>query len=225
MSKFFKFRTTPPLKPIQVGFFWQENTACVVYFEQEQPHSFYFSSKVEADSFLQQFPFSYQLIQAVSYSHIWRKTLILPSLDSSLKIEQQAIQILKQSLPLDLSEIAFDYQVTPLESNHLYQMKLYALRKSEIWEDNAILDCELHCLLRGIAYLSEIVGEDIDKYCYQFQDKFIQYKDQQLTIEKQNLTDNPVFNVETLSQSNNIPHFYPYLIALGASLWNGKASI
>ncbi|MDG6448784.1 competence protein ComA [Glaesserella parasuis] len=225
MSKFFKFRTTPPLKQIQVGFFWQENTACVVYFEQEQPHSFYFSSKVEADSFLQQFPFSYQLIQAVSYSHIWRKTLILPSLDSSLKIEQQAIQILKQSLPLDLAEIVFDYQVTPLDNNQLYQMKLYALRKSEMWEGNAILDCELHCLLRGIVYLSEITQEDIEKYCYQVQGKFIQYKDQQLTIEKQNLTDSPVFNVETLSQANDIPHFYPYLIALGASLWNGKASI
>ncbi len=225
MGKFFQLCTKAPLKPIQVGFFWQENTACIVYFEQEQPHSFYFSSKVEADSFLQQFPFSYQLVQAVSYSHIWRKTLILPSLDSSLKIEQQTIQVLKQSLPLDLSEIAFDYQVTPLDSNQLYQIKLYALRKSEMWEDKAILDCELHCLLRGIAYLSKITQEDIEKYCYQFQDKFIQYKDQQLTIEKQNLTDNPVFNVETLAQANDIPHFYPYLIALGASLWNGKASI
>ncbi len=225
MGKFFQLCIKAPLKPIQVGFFWQENTACIVYFEQEQPHSFYFSSKVEADSFLQQFPFSYQLVQAVSYSHIWRKTLILPSLDSSLKIEQQTIQVLKQSLPLDLSEIAFDYQVTPLDSNQLYQIKLYALRKSEMWEDKAILDCELHCLLRGIAYLSKITQEDIEKYCYQFQDKFIQYKDQQLTIEKQNLTDNPVFNVEILSQANDIPHFYPYLIALGASLWNGKASI
>lgn len=223
--KFFQFSKVKRPQSCQIGLFLQENTTHLVYFEQDQFHYFCFSTATEVTYFLQQTSFDYQLIQAIPNQHIWRKSLILPDLNSSLKIEQQAIQILKQSLPLDLSEIAFDYQVTPLESNHLYQMKLYALRKSEMWEDNAILDCELHCLLRGIAYLSEIVGEDIDKYCYQFQDKFIQYKDQQLTIEKQNLTDNPVFNVETLSQSNDIPHFYPYLITLGASLWNGKASI
>lgn len=223
--KFFQFSKVKRPQPSQIGLFLQENMTHLVYFEQDQFHHFCFPTATEVTHFLQQTPFDYQLVQAISYQHIWRKSLILPDLTSSLKIEQQAIQILKQSLPLDLSEITFDYQVTPLEGNQLYQMKLYALRKNEMWEGKAILDCELHCLLRAIVYLSEITQEDTEKYCYQFQDKFIQYKDQQLTIEKQNLTDKPVFDVETLSQTNDILHFYPYLIALGASLWNGKASI
>ncbi|MDG6358907.1 competence protein ComA [Glaesserella parasuis] len=225
MGKFFQFRTTPQLKPIQVGFFWQENTACIVYFEQEQPHTFYFSSKVEADSFLQQFPFNYQLIQGISHQHIWRKTLILPELHSHLKQAEQIIRVLKQSLPLALSEVNIDYHITPLAESHLCQLNLYALRKSNSFDPTAILDCELYCLLRAVGFLTKMTETQIMEHSFHVQDKFIHFQNQQLIVEKQNNSTKPIIEVDSLPQAQHFPHFYPYLIALGASLWNGKASI
>ncbi|KAE9531781.1 hypothetical protein [Ursidibacter arcticus] len=150
-------------------------------------------------------PEKFTIITPIPNHYIWQKTVYFPAHFNSQEQYKQVIQILKQTLPIAVSQIYFDVKFNQEENNNRIKSTIYALRKSYaepfLSKENIILDNELFCYLRGALLLnnSEIKTENIK----QIQD----------------------IDIDKLSFPENTPDKKLYLIALGASLWNGKVSI
>ncbi|MGX3012793.1 hypothetical protein ACWIVY_02725 [Ursidibacter sp. B-7004-1] len=147
----------------------------------------------------------FTIVVPIPNHYIWQKTVYFPTHFNSQEQYKQVIQILKQALPIPVSQIYFDVKSHQEENHNRIKTTIYALRKSYadpfLSKPNMILDNELFCYLRGVLFLnnSELQTESINQI-------------HNIDIDKLSFPEN------TLDKKL-------YLIALGASLWNGKASI
>ncbi|KAE9540422.1 hypothetical protein A1D26_01685 [Ursidibacter maritimus] len=145
----------------------------------------------------------FTIVYPIPADYIWQKILYFPSYLNPQQQYKQAIQILKQELPIPLTEVYFDIQSSLDTKSNRIKTTIYVLKKSYgepfLGKSNVILDNELFCYVRGIAALNETDQEHLSE---------LQNKD-----------------IEQLSFPENILDKKLYLIALGASLWNGKVSI
>lgn len=171
------------------------------------------------------------LVRPISHQYIWRKTVFLPNTLNKMQLHQQIIHILKQEQPLTLDLLNIDYQQLPSQNPNLNKVVIYALRKSyaeELNQPHSILDCELHCYFRAITYLCK--SPEITEFpCFEFKQKIVQFSENELVFPKSEpksclyFADIPLPDIEIAEEmdTNEVKHLY--LLALGASLWNGKA--
>lgn len=168
------------------------------------------------------------LCYAVPHSHIWRKICFFPKNYNQTQLHTRIIQTLRASLPIPLTQIHFNYILTPKQ--HAWRAALFALKKDyplpfQI-KPMPILDCELHCIARALHYLHKIPMESeehylyqIDQLCFSFEDDGMVFHSQIPTSHHQQLSANILMQID--SPTDHIA----YLSSLGASLWNGKAFI
>lgn len=168
-------------------------------------------------------PKNAEVVYAIPHQHIWRKVLFFSKNYRHKDLHSQIIRILSQELPLPIEEIRFDYQIQNMPNG--IRLSLFALRntfhtifrsKQTIW------DCELHCITRALLHQNNQSIENIEQFCFPLNQQYFYFQNDgihfssNLPAEKEllkNLEEIPV-NKQSL-----------YLSALGASLWNGTASI
>ncbi|MDD0825052.1 competence protein ComA [Mannheimia sp. AT1] len=169
------------------------------------------------------------LIRSVSYEYIWRKTVFLPIALDKVQLHQKIIHIVKNEQPLDIELLNIDYQKSPSTNSSLAKVSIYALRKSyadKLCQYPCILDCELYCYLRAIIHFKNLIPQSIKEFPhFYFKNKVIQFTDTEIHISQDSSesvvylqdipTSDPSINSESKKQL--------YLLALGATLWNGKA--
>lgn len=163
------------------------------------------------------------LITALPFHQIWRKVCFVPKNYPESLYHQKVIQILRQSLPVPLENLQFDYQIQPLEQQ--IRIAIFAFHQPETIRHSlykgAIIDCELHCLIRAIHFLRKLSLTDLTPYCYPIAQRFARFKPDGLQ-----LFDTPPDDVECLNITDgelpeNTLDKGLYLTALGAALWNG----
>lgn len=168
-------------------------------------------------------PTNSELIYAIPHQHIWRKILFLGEQYRQKDLLPQIIQILKQELPLPVEELSFDYQIQNLHNG--VRLALFALRNtfsSALQSKQAIWDCELHCIARALLHLNHHPIEDIEQFYFPFNEQFFYFQTDGLHFSSKALSEK-ILSAETFEVTGNKKQLY--LRALGASLWNGKASI
>lgn len=200
----FKQLTRKSKSTLQIGLAENKTHRCFVWLMNEaaqfewQPRSepFYLPQAVSSAQ-------KFAIIRPVPEQYIWKKIVFLPMEYDELMIYKQIIQILKQELPLELHQVHFDYQVELKAEKKAQKISLFALRKSysEALSSRypTILDSELHCFHRALQFLKpeqSFASEALEEHI--------------------SAIDEALFPANILDK-------HCYLIALGASLWNGKA--
>lgn len=173
---------------------------------------------------------SFNLIRAIPYQYIWRKTLFLPRTLNEMKLHQQIIRVLKNEQPLTIDRLYFDYQRLPCQENQLDKIVIYAINKDyaqNLNDFNSILDCELHCYLRGLLYLNNQYSSDKPP-CFSFKGKIVQFSETEILFSQNAedcmyLPDVDIDITDISLKPNEAKQLY--CLALGASLWNGKVLI
>ncbi|MDP8078553.1 hypothetical protein [Phocoenobacter skyensis] len=236
----------------QVGISQDSHNFCVVVVKNQHIQTQWFqkekTSLLDISVALQDKKSNICKIQAISDRFIWRKYLFFPDHYSNEMIYRQIIALLKKELPIPLEDIYFDYQIMLQQSENVFRVLVYALKKSDsiLMNDKkfVVLDSEYYCYQRGIHYLAELpLEESCREQGYFFKDRILQFKQaefcqtpitkaSQITHCKRVLTLEKMQNLEeiegseivevTLSENQQIVDPYLYVIALGASLWNGK---
>ncbi|MGX2975175.1 hypothetical protein ACWIUH_09095 [Ursidibacter arcticus] len=212
LNKFKRSNTDSTHNYLRIGISYNEQLLCCCINKNQQYQIIWqngctlYSMAEQIDELVKQAVGSsekFTTIIPIPNHYIWQKTVYFPAHFNSQEQYKQVIQILKQALPIAVSQIYFDVK-SHQEENQI-KTTIYALRKTYadpfLSKPNMILDNELFCYLRGIFFLnnSEIQTEHI----------------------------NQIHNIDIdkLSFPENILDKKLYLIALGASLWNGKVSI
>lgn len=170
----------------------------------------------------------FTLVRPIPYQYIWRKTIFLAKKLDELQLHRQIIQILKNEQPLAIELLNFDYQRLPSSNSNLDKITIYALNKNygeSLNQFNTILDCELHCYIRAIFHLNPQFDNPFPSFS--FKQKIVQFTESELLfpqIEPENyihLSDISISDIDIPSDEAK----QLYCLALGASLWNGKALI
>ncbi|QLB14289.1 competence protein ComA [Mannheimia granulomatis] len=225
------------LQPYVLGLSEDEHYYCLVKKETEKFTVFWQKKPFDLACFIQmntneklnQHREKPNLIRPISHSYIWRKTVFLPKTLNAIQLHQHIIQILKNEQPLSIETLNFDYQQFSLSNNNLNKIVIYALRKS--YADNltqipCVLDCELHCYIRAISYFKNLTDKT-EFPPFSFQQKTVQFTEANirfLPIAPENCI--KIEDIEiSESEINSIQHKHLYLLAVGASLWNGKVLI
>ncbi|MFA9487774.1 MULTISPECIES: competence protein ComA [unclassified Mannheimia] len=231
--KLLKLSNKEPLKPIILGLSEDEQYYCLVKNEAQKFHTFW-HKKSEGETAIQQIIEKetenkhFALVCPIPYQYIWRKTVFISKKLDDIQLHRQIIQILKNEQPLAIECINFDYQRLPSSNNNLDKIIIYALNRryaESLAQFNSILDCELHCYIRAIFYLNPQL--DNNSPCFYFKQKIIQFTENELIFPQVepkdciSLSDIPITNIDI--PSDNAKQLY--CLALGASLWNGKALI
>lgn len=226
MSWHSKLFTSKPQKPLIIGVAEDEWHYCIAYFEANQPIVNFYPKSTALEEHLTVLPLylieNKQIVRPLPYHYIWRKYLIQPLIKTQDAIFRQVVQTIKQELPIAIEEVYFDYQATMIPEQNLTQLIIYALRKRFaeplLLTTDTILDCELHCWQRAVAYLSK--KQTKNTQIYAFKGKFVEFKLNELSI--QNECDKQYIGIEDLNLPENIISQELYLLALGAALWQEK---
>lgn len=226
MTLFQSIRKNKRSKKCQIGLCENAEWRCLVWqsAENAQPQVVWQKVNEPLEMALQQAVRSgknFTIIRPLPHQYLWRKTVYLPELHNPQLIYKQVIQILTQELPLPLNEVYFDFQVEQKRQAQLTQIRLFAVRKHFAdqyhFPDATILDCELHCYWRGLAYLFP----DLTHNALKIADLIFAFTQKGLCFSASE-------NHEHIIDINQLPFaekpIQPalYLCALGASLWNGK---
>lgn len=189
---------------LQIGLAENEQYRCLVWQANGQLQVLWLNKEDEPLLALQRVGIlqNFAIIYPVASQYIWRKSISLPLMNDNL-LYKQIIQILRQELPIDLEDVYFDYNVTAHIEQKISHISLYAIRKEYAdtlhYDCPTILDCEQHCRLRTLHYFNVPLPE----------------------------TDNMLNDIEHYIEPSAFPPDTRdkslYLLALGASLWNGTA--
>lgn len=229
--KLYKKSPKSALNPILLGLSEDEHYYCLVKKEAEKFTVCWQKKPYDVVEFLQKATFtnSFSLIRSIPHEYIWRKTIFLSKTLDEIQLHQQIIHILKKDQPLPLENLNIDYQKSAINNDSLEKITIYALRKSyanNLYSFPCILDCELHCYMRAITHLTDIeIKTEFPSFI--FNQKIIQFTEIELRFPK--IKPKQCIKVEDIAipnldiDSDNAKHLY--LLALGASLWNGKALI
>lgn len=213
---------------LQVGLSENEHYYCLVYQQNSVFETIWQPKSLTLEAFLAEqavkFSEKFTIIRPIPQQFIWLKYLLFPQSLSTAMLYRQLIQILQQELPVPLQDIYFDYHVSMLNES-TQRVALYALKRSyadtHMTSRNTILDCELHCFVRGFhTFSTELEPFNttfvMNNQAYQFCENALNISNE---IPEQACTTEQL----TLPEDIRCPHLY--LTALGASLWNGKALI
>lgn len=223
-----------PVSPTILGLSENEEYYCLVKNQAEKFSTFWQQKSEGLEMAIQKIiatetvnePFT--LVRTIPYQYIWRKTIFISKKLDEIQLHRQVIQILKNEQPLAIELLNFEYQRLPSSNNNLDKITIYALNKNyaeSLNQFNNILDCELHCYIRGIFHLNPQLDNNFP--CFSFKQKTVQFTESELLfplVEPKNciyLSD--ILITDTDMQSDESKQLY--CLALGASLWNGKALI
>lgn len=166
------------------------------------------------------------IVRPVPFHYIWRKYLFFPLEYSEQTVYRRIIRILRQELPLPLEDVYFDYVVQPLIEEGVLRVIVHVLRKSYAdplsMNKNTVLDCEIYCFARGFEYLRTDKKTEASFDTYTVKGKSFRFTLSALEI---NGGENIREDFSCLNLPQNVLDPYLYVTALGACLWNGKASI
>lgn len=228
--KILKTPSQSDYKAITLGLSEDDEHYCLVKKEAEKFTVLWQQKPCELVSFIDMIkPIeSFRLIRPVSHQYIWRKTVFLPNTLNQIQLHQQIVQILKNEQPLAIELLNFSYQQFPSSNPSLNKIIIYALRKSyaeNLQQIPCILDCELHCYMRAISHLKNLPETD-EFPCFSFQQKTVQFTETGIQFLPET-TENCIRleEIETTETELTDTQKHLYFLALGASLWNGKASI
>lgn len=222
-SQLFNFKKKHHL----VGVSENNVSRCLLWHQEQQPVCIWQAQQDNIMEVISQFPFSYrnlQFVQSIPHTYIWRKVLYFPMMESNL-LYKHIIDSFKHELPTQLTETYFDYSVEPhLEQNRI-KVSLFALRRNYAdslkMPQNTIIDCQLHCYLRGFDYLLPDIQRPIIQNCYEMTTFTFQYQQDELQINPES-PNMPKYHINELCLPKDVLDKELYLSALGASLWSGK---
>lgn len=183
MSFFMRKKSLQNPKNDQIGLSEDEHRYCLVHFLTGEPTALYQEKQPDAALSLTEFCqqavgnlASFTIVRPIPHDYIWRKYIFLPKQADSSLIHRQIIQVIKQELPIPLTDIYFDYSLFPEADGKSVRVIIYALRKSFaeplMLSPNTILDCALHCAQRGLHFLqpeAEASHYHFQGYRFQFQ--------------------------------------------------------
>lgn len=215
MSFFHRKKTHNSTKNRHIGLSEDNERYCLVHFLTGEPTTLWQEKPYSVQDFYQQAVGNvadFTIVRPIPHHYIWRKYVFLPKQRDSALIYRQVIQIIKQELPVPLTDIYFDYTLCPHPESDSLRVVIYALRKTFaeplIFSPNTILDCELHCAQRALHFLNP----ETEATSYQLGDLHFQFKTNALEISTTPLHDSPLnHKADPL-----------YLLALGAALWEGE---
>lgn len=229
--KYLKKSVKLPQQSVMFGLSEDEQYYCLVKKEAEKFTIFWQKKPCELALFRQammNLKQPYRLVRPVSHQYIWRKTVFLPHTLNQIQLHQQVVKILKNEQPLAIELLNFSYQQFPSSNPNLNKIIIYALRKSyaeNLEQIPCILDCELHCYMRAISHLKNLPETD-EFPCFSFQQKTVQFTETGIQF-LPTVTENCIRleEIETTETELTDTQKHLYFLALGASLWNGKALI
>lgn len=169
------------------------------------------------------------LVRPIPYQYIWRKTVFMAKTINEAQLHRKIMHIIKNEQPLALDLLNIDYQRFPSSNDNLDKVVIYAVRKSyteSLSQFNSILDCELHCYIRAMFYLTQQT-DNSSPPCFSFKQKWVRFTETELQFPQTepdnciHLSDLKINHIEIQSEQAK----QLYCLALGASLWNGKALI
>lgn len=188
----------------------REPDLSVQWFEDEQ-------------ALLSALPAKAEIVYSLPHQHIWRKVLFLNEQYRKRDLHPQILRILSQELPLSIEEIRFDYHIQKIPSG--IRLALFAIRNTfstVLQSEKTIWDCELHCIARALLHLNQQSIENIEQFYFPFNGQFFNFQTDGVhfcsTAEPEKVLSADQLEIPADKQSL-------YLSALGASLWNGTASI
>lgn len=227
----------PKPSTILLGLSEDEHHYCLVKKEADTFTTFWQKKPYDINQFIQKVTLIdtfnktklVRIIRPVPYEYIWRKTLFLPKSLNEIQLHQQVIHILKNEQPLAIEKLNIDYQQSLNTHNNLNKVTIHALHKNyaqSLSQVPCILDCELYCYIRAINYFKTNNSSE-DNFCFSFKQKFIQCTEAEMKFtptEPENCIHlKNILISEPNIDSDNTKHLY--LLAFGASLWNGKELI
>lgn len=193
---------------------------CSIYRQNNNFQVQWFSDE---SSLLSSIPVNSEIVYAIPHQHIWRKVLFLSEQYPQKDLLPKIIQILKQELPLPLEEVYFDYQTQKLQNG--IRLAVFALRSTfntPFQSQQAIWDCELHCTARALLQLNNQSVKDIELFYFPFNNQFFNFQTDGIHFSP-DIPQEKQLTMELADIPNEKKQLY--LNALGASLWNGTASI
>lgn len=209
---------------IHYGISENDEHICLVEYDQETYQTYRRKKPAELLSLPNE---NSRIIRAVPHYLIWRTVFFLPKSYTDEQIYPQVIRTLRQSLPLELNELQFDYQIQPLDNR--LRIALFVIRKSALAAFNLmphmIVDCELHCIARAIHHLNQVPMENISQYSYPFGKLYFQFSEEGLVISDIQPEDTHLISIPPPRFDDEIEDQLLYLKALGAALWNGTGLI
>lgn len=223
MAWFTKFTTPKSAESVSIGVAEDDFHYCIAYLEANELMVNFYPKSTALSDILSALPISLtakkQIIRPVPYHYIWRKYLLQPQTHDQEAIFRQAVQTLKQELPIAIEEVYFDYQAAQISSQNMTQIILYALRKRFaeplLLNIDTVLDCELHCWQRGVHYFLKEAPQNGQVYA--FKEKFFAFKLNELAITLD--TNEPYLRLQDLNLPDNILSPELYILAVGAMLW------
>ena len=214
--------------PLIMGIGENDQYFCLIYEKEGDVHTYWQEKPCRYEELLkhaQKVTKNFIAVRAVPHRYIWRKYLFFPAYYSEEQTHQQVIRYLKQELPLPIEEVFFDYSSELLDTPQALRVSVYALRKDyseqQIGDTPTVLDCELHCMLRGIHYLDNRPAGKLEENSYEMGENWVQFKQDELLIQSQPIPNTNQFSVFGLDYSDEIYDAEVYVSALGAALWNG----
>lgn len=167
-----------------------------------------------------------RIVRPVPYHYIWRKMFLLPSSLTDIQCHQKIIQILNNEQPLPLEKLYFDYQTEQIDSQDFTKLTLFALNKDyakklEVFP-STVLDCELYCYMRAIAYLKKLPkSQSFPPFI--FKQQRVEWRENGFTFSQpKQQNDINLDDIELEIEIESMSKRHLYFLALGASLWNGK---
>lgn len=217
---------TPLLQQNQRIYGLSENNDyyCLV---ERTPQEFFIHWQAKSSSLFLPLTETAYLIKAIPFHLIWRRVLFFPKSYTQVLLYQQIIQKMVQELPIDITDLHFDYKIQSLDNS--WRVAIFAIRKNAIQplmpENKSIFDCELHCIARALCYLNHIPFEQITQYSYPIGNKFFTFHSDGILI-SETVPENSLLLIDNTQTSPvEILDYSLYLKALGAALWNGTALI
>ncbi|QLB44177.1 competence protein ComA [Mannheimia pernigra] len=235
--KLLKSSSKKPLQPTIIGLSENEQYYCLVKNEENTFNVFWQKKREGLESAIQTIMQKdmaksgkkFSLVRAIPYQYIWRKTVFMSKNLDEIQLHRQIILILKNEQPLAIELLNFDYQRFPSSNNNLDRIIIYAINKKyaeSLNQFSSILDCELHCYMRGLFYLMS--EYDTKKsFSFSFKEKICQFTETELYFYE--IAPEDCIHLSNISitdidiQSDDDKQLY--CLALGASLWNGKVLI
>ncbi|HGO5823552.1 TPA: competence protein ComA [Mannheimia haemolytica] len=232
MMKLLKLTPKHLLKPISFGLSEDEQHYCLVKNEAKKFTVYWQTKNRGIESLMHNINLQQpmmRLIRPIPYQYIWRKIVFMPKNINEAQLHRKVIHILNNEQPLTLDLLNIDYQRFPSSNNNLDKVAIYAVRKSytdNISQFNSILDCELHCYARAVLHLTQQANHQ-PLPCFSFKQKWVEFTETELLFPQTepnhciHLSDLNLKHIEMPSEQAK----QLYCLALGASLWNGKALI
>lgn len=219
-------------QPVQYGLSENDELYCLVKNAQGELSTFwYHKSQGTLTDFLAQpgqyFP-RFTLIRPVAYPNIWRKYTVIPNGDEQA-VYRHVIQILTDELPVPVSELYFDYQTELDPSQNKLELAIFAMVKkvsaAMLINQNTYLDCEIYCYLRGVSHLLNTPKKHLNQHIYTVKDQMIEVKKSGVVVSPK-LPDStkPTIDLDNIEFDTSVLNRELFIVALGASLWNGKTS-